>query len=90
MFAGKQCMVDLSWSTAMPHDPIVVYREPELVQREADRKFRGDTEKVATAGFNDINVRGVIVSSRYGKAYELETMVKLVQRLTVDQVGGNF
>src|SRR5215813_7312497 len=87
MFAGKQCMVDLSWSTAMPHDPIVVYREPELVQREADRKFRGDTEKIATAGFNDINVRGVIVSSRYGKADELETMAKFVQRLTVDQVG---
>ena len=46
----------------MPIDPIVVRREPELVQREADRNYRGDTEKVATAGFNDINMRGVIVS----------------------------
>jgi hypothetical protein len=80
-------MVDLSWSTAMPIDPIVVRREPELVQREADRNYRGDTEKVATAGFNDINMRGVIVSSPYGKADELETMVKFVQRLTVGQVG---
>jgi len=67
--------------------PIVTHREPELVQREADRNFRGDTEKVATAGFNDINVRGVIVSSRYQKAAELEAMIKIVERLRANQVG---
>jgi len=66
---------------------IVVRREPELVQREAKRLYRGDDEKVATAGFNDLNVRGVIVSSRYQKARELETMIQMVERLGADHVG---
>jgi hypothetical protein len=68
-------------------DLIVVRREPELVQREAKRLYRGDDEKVATAGFNNLNVRGVIIYSRYQKAHELETMIQMVTRLQADRIG---
>jgi hypothetical protein len=70
-----------------PRDRIVVRREPELVQREAKRLYRGDDEKVATAGFNNLNVRGVIIYSRYQKAHELETMIQMVMRLQADRIG---
>lgn len=57
-------------------------REPEVVRAEANAKFRGDDEKVATSSLgDDLRVYGVHISSRYGKARELDLMRLLVARM---------
>ncbi len=57
-------------------------REPEIVRAEANEKFGGDDEKVATSSLGgDLIVYGVHISSRYGKAHELELMRFLVARM---------
>lgn len=57
-------------------------REPEIVRAEANEKFGGDDEKVATSSLgDDLIVYGVHISSRYGKAHELELMRFLVARM---------
>jgi hypothetical protein len=58
-------------------------REPELIQAEADRRWRGNTEKVATTSLDSITFRGVDISSRYQKAGELETMLAIVDSLPI-------
>jgi hypothetical protein len=55
--------------------------EPELIQAEADRLYRGDTDKVATTSLQGITVDGVWINSRYRKAEELETMRDMILAL---------
>jgi hypothetical protein len=54
--------------------PVIPHRDPELVQREADRKWNGDTEQVATTSFDIVRVDGVQIMSYHKKAHELEVM----------------
>lgn len=60
----------------------VPIREREIVRAEANAKFGGDDEKVPTSSLgDDLIVYGVHISSRYGKAHELELMRSLVERM---------
>lgn len=52
--------------------------EPEVIEAEARKTWRGDTEKVATTSLKSLDVHGVTLSSRYEKAHELEAMAKMV------------
>jgi len=61
-------------------------REPEVVKAEARRYF-GDDEKVPTTSLTELVVEGVNLSSRYGKARELELMARVVKALPVEYVG---
>jgi hypothetical protein len=76
-------------------------RAPELVRTEADRLYRGDTDKVATTGLPGLVVGPTMVSSRYGSADELEDaramLLELPARLRssvvemfVNSKGGTF
>jgi hypothetical protein len=56
-------------------------REPEIVQAEADRLYRGDTDRVPTTSLRGLTFRGVDVSSRYHQADELEAMLKMIATL---------
>ena len=51
--------------------------EPEVIAAAAKRKW-GDYEKVATTSIKVLKWRGVELSSRYNKHYELETMADMV------------
>lgn len=51
--------------------------EPEVIAAGA-RHFRGDTEKVATTSFGRIDLDGVEIRSRYGKADEIDLMGAMV------------
>jgi len=63
-------------------EQIIPKREPELVEAEARRRWQGDPEKVATTTLNSLVVRGVKLSSRYGKAHEYVVMQKAVLELS--------
>ena len=51
--------------------------EPEVIAAAARRRW-GDTEKVATTSIKALLWRGVELTSRYDKNYELETMADMV------------
>jgi hypothetical protein len=53
-------------------------REPELVEAEARQRYHGDTEKVPTTTIKTLTVRGVVITSRYDKAAELELMQEMI------------
>lgn len=55
--------------------------EPEVVEAEARRRWRGDDEKVATTAVKELAVRGVRITSRYQKAYELELMGRIIDAM---------
>ena len=59
---------------------IIPRHEPEVVSA-ASRPWGGDAEKVATTALKNAVVGGVDLSSRYGKAAELELMAKVVMGL---------
>jgi hypothetical protein len=52
--------------------------EPEVIEAEARKNWRGNTEKVATTSLKSLDVHGVTISSRYEKADEMEAMVNMV------------
>jgi hypothetical protein len=52
--------------------------EPEVVAARAGRDHRGDEEKVPTTAIKSLIIHGVTISSRYGKADELEVMAAMV------------
>lgn len=52
--------------------------EPEVVIVAARKSPRGDDEKVPTTSLKGTNINGVYLSSRYGKAHELDAMANLV------------
>ena len=58
--------------------PTIPRFEPEVVQAEANRRFRGNTDKVATTSFSGLKHLGVQLSSRYSKARELELMAEVL------------
>ena len=58
--------------------------EPEVIRSEANKHWRGDHEKVATTPLSEIIVDGVIVTSRYDKAHELETMAHMIEAVGRD------
>jgi hypothetical protein len=60
----------------------VPLREPEIILAEANRRYYGDTERVATTTLRrSLTVCGVYISSRYVKADELEAMRAMVLEL---------
>ena len=58
--------------------------EPEVVQRDADKRHFGDDEKCPTTSLRELIAHGVSLSSRYHKADELETMAMMVDALPRD------
>ena len=68
-------------------EQIIPKREPELVEAEARRRWQGDPEKVATTTLNSLVVRGVKLSSRYGKAHEYVVMQRAVLKLSSGLAG---
>jgi hypothetical protein len=54
--------------------------EPEVIAAAARRRG-GDIDRVATTAVGDVDVRGVRLSSRYGKAHELNWMAEVVEAL---------
>ena len=52
--------------------------EPEVVAAGA-KKRGGDDEKVPTTSIDCLEVHGVVLTSRYGKAHEFEIMSKMVE-----------
>jgi hypothetical protein len=60
---------------------IIPRREPELIAREAQRLWRGCTDKVPTTSIRGMVVWGVELTSRYDQADELEAMRAMVMAL---------
>ena len=56
--------------------------EPEVIEATAKRRYRGDTEKVATTSIRAVTERGVSITSRYNKADEYELMLTMVRSLS--------
>ncbi len=52
--------------------------EPELVRAIARDRHQGDDTKVATTSLPQIVAHGVVVTSRFRKAYELTKMVRML------------
>jgi hypothetical protein len=67
--AINQCKVD------------VIEFAPRDVQRVADEKYRGDTDKVPTTPVGSLTYLGVNLQSRYAKAHEYRDMMKIVDFL---------
>ena len=63
---------------------LIPRREPQLIEREAKRRWHGDDEKVATTTTNPITVLGVVLESRYSKAHELGVMQNAVHLMPPD------
>ncbi len=61
--------------------PVIPRFEPEIVQAIANRDWRGDTEKVATTSLESLTVNGIVLTSRYGKASEYESMAAMASIL---------
>jgi hypothetical protein len=59
--------------------------EPEVVAAEARKHWRGDDEKAATTSKPSIEVDGVTITSRYGKAHEIERMGRMIEALAPRQ-----
>ena len=59
--------------------PIVPRFEPEHILAVANAKWRGDVEKVATTSLPGLDFEGVVLSSRYDKADEYETMLDMIE-----------
>ena len=55
--------------------------EPEAVNSMAKRNYRGDDEKVPTTSISSVNFKGVNISSRYGKAHELQVMKDVISKI---------
>lgn len=55
--------------------------EPEIIQAEADKLWRGDTEKVASTSIPFVEYKGVRLESRYQQADEFEIMSSGVDAL---------
>ena len=60
---------------------IIPRRDPEIVKAEAEQRYCGNDEKVATTTIDHLTVHGVDITSRYNKALEFEVMAKLVEVL---------
>jgi hypothetical protein len=60
---------------------IIPRREPELIAREARRKWRGCADKVPTTSIDRMVVWGVVLESRYRDADEFEAMRSMVLAL---------
>jgi hypothetical protein len=58
--------------------------EPEVIEAAARKHYRGDPEKVATTSVPELMYRGVAITSRYGKADELETMAAMLDGISPD------
>lgn len=63
--------------------PPIPRHEPEAVAAAA-RAWRGDTEKVPTTSVKGVDIDGVALCSRYGKAHEYEAMVFMVEAVSKD------
>lgn len=53
--------------------------EREVIEVVARKQWRGDVEKVPTTAIKVFEVDGVLLSSRYEKAHELEAMRNMVK-----------
>lgn len=69
------------------NDRIIPRHEPEVVRAEADRRWRGDDEKVATTSLSSMVVNGILLNSRYGKADEYEEMAAIADALPAHMAG---
>jgi hypothetical protein len=63
------------------HLSTVPRHEPEVIKAKADQIYGGNAEKVSTTSLNDATLLGVKISSRYGKAHEIETMMAMIRAL---------
>jgi hypothetical protein len=63
---------------------LIIPRDEETVRAEADKRYRGDTEKVSTTLYRPGDVLGVGISSRYDKAREYEVMAALIRWIPPD------
>ena len=65
---------------------IVPTFEPEVIQAGI-RKRHGDADKVATTACATINIRGIEISSRWGKAREMRELVDMANAIPVSLAG---
>jgi hypothetical protein len=54
--------------------PAIPHREPEVIEAEARRHWRGNHDKVSTTTLNDLFIGKTRIWSRYQKAHEMELM----------------
>jgi hypothetical protein len=74
-------------------NPVIPRFEPEVVDKVARKLWRGDHEKVPTTSLKSLTIRGVELTSRYGKAEEFETMaavLSLMPYYVVEGIKGVF
>jgi hypothetical protein len=69
---------------AVPVKIEIPRRSPEEVQAEANERYFGNTDKVATTPLRGLMVRGVEISSRYDKAHDYEVMQDMILALPDD------
>jgi hypothetical protein len=62
--------------------PSTPRHEPEAIDAEARKRWRGDSEKVATTSVKSATVHGVLLESRYDKAHEYDVMAAMVEHLS--------
>jgi hypothetical protein len=62
-------------------NPIVPRFEPEIVETQAKKRWLGDPEKVATTSVKAMEFHDVVLSSRYDKAHEYESMAAIIEEL---------
>jgi hypothetical protein len=55
--------------------------EPEIIKAEAEKRWRGDDEKVASTAIQAVKYKGIKLESRYQKADEFEAMAAGVDAL---------
>jgi hypothetical protein len=67
--------------------PIIPRFEPEQIAAEANARWRGDDEKVSTTSLKYVVFEGVVLSSRYDKAAEYETMLDMIEGVDPDLRG---
>lgn len=61
-----------------PAVPVIL---PALVQANADKNRRGDTEKESTTTIDKLVWRGITMTSRWGKAADYEAMMDLIEAM---------
>ena len=56
--------------------------EPKIIETEAQKRWHGDIEKVATTSIRALEVHDVVLSNRYNKAHEYKDMAALIVELS--------
>lgn len=80
--AGRLCSDGIIWESFELKSRVPTF-EPEVIAAAAKRRW-GDTEKVATTSIKILPWRGVELSSRYDKHYELDTMADMIDAVPLE------